>query len=86
MMFALDQSYPNPTQGAATITYSVPVKTNVRILLYDAQGRVVSVLQNGERSAGKYAITVPENLLKQGMYYYKMEAGGFITTRKMIVQ
>ncbi len=86
MIYDLGQSYPNPTHGAATITYSVPVKTNVRLVLYDAQGRVVSVLQNGERPAGKYAITVPENLLKKGMYYYKMEAGGFITTRKMIVQ
>jgi hypothetical protein len=86
MVYELGQSYPNPTHGAATITFSVPVKTNVRIVLYDAQGRVVSVLQNGERAAGKYAITVPEYLLKTGMYYYKMEAGGFITTRKMIVQ
>jgi Secretion system C-terminal sorting domain len=86
LSFELGQSYPNPTHGAATITYSVPVKTNVRLVLYDGQGRVVSVLQNGERSAGKYAVTVPENLLKSGIYYYKIDAGGFTTTRKMIVQ
>jgi hypothetical protein len=84
--FELAQSFPNPSHGSATITYSVPVKSHVRLVLYDAQGRVVSVLQNGERSAGRYAISVPENLLKSGVYYYKMEAGGFTSTRKMIVQ
>jgi hypothetical protein len=86
LSFELNQSFPNPSRGSSTITYSIPVKTQVVLAVYDMQGRVVSVLQNGERAAGKYAVTVPANLLKPGVYYYKLEAGDFKSTRKMIIQ
>jgi hypothetical protein len=84
--FELQQNYPNPSRGATTITYSVPAKSFVKLVIYDTQGRVVSVLQNGEKPAGKYAVSVPEGMLTRGVYYYKMEAGGFTSTRKMVVQ
>lgn len=86
LTFELNQSFPNPSRGSSTITYSIPVKTQVVLAVYDMQGRVISVLQNGERAAGKYAVTVPANLLKPGVYYYKLEAGDFKSTRKMIIQ
>jgi len=86
LSYELNQSFPNPSRGSSTITYSIPVKTQVVLAVYDMQGRVVSVLQNGERAAGKYAVTVPANLLKAGVYYYKLEAGDFKSTQKMIVQ
>jgi|GEM_PF-3278644 len=86
LSYELNQSFPNPSRGSSTINYSIPVKTQVVLAVYDMQGRVVSVLQNGERAAGKYAVTVPANLLKPGVYYYKLEAGDFKSTRKMIVQ
>lgn len=86
LSYELNQSFPNPSRGNSTITYSIPVKTQVVLAVYDMQGRVVSVLQNGERAAGKYAVTVPANLLKAGVYYYKLEAGDFKSTKKMIVQ
>jgi len=86
LSYELNQSFPNPTHGASTITYSIPVKSQVTLTVYDMQGRVVRVLQNGERAAGKYAVTVPSDLLKKGVYYYKLEAGEFKSTRKMIVQ
>ena len=86
LSYELNQSFPNPSRGSSTITYSIPVKTQVVLAVYDMQGRVVSVLQNGERAAGKYAVTVPANLLKPGVYYYKLEAGDFKSTRKMIIQ
>ncbi|MGL6266817.1 MAG: T9SS type A sorting domain-containing protein, partial [Chitinophagaceae bacterium] len=86
LAYTLNQSYPNPSYGASTITYSIPVKSKVTLTVYDVQGRVVRVLQNGERAAGKYAVTVPSDLLNTGIYYYKLEAGEFKSTRKMIVQ
>jgi hypothetical protein len=86
LIYELNQSFPNPSRGASTITYSIPVKSQVTLTVYDMQGKVVRVLQNGERAAGKYAVTVPADLLKAGVYYYKLEAGEFKSTRKMIVQ
>ena len=86
LSYELNQSFPNPSRGSSTITYSIPVKAQVVLAVYDMQGRVVSVLQNGERAAGKYAVTVPANLLRPGVYYYKLEAGDFKSTRKMIIQ
>ena len=84
--FELNQSFPNPSRGMSTITYSIPQKAQVSLTIYDMQGRVVKVFQNGERAPGKYAVTVPANLLKAGVYYYKLEAGDFKATKKMIVQ
>jgi hypothetical protein len=84
--FELNQSFPNPSRGMSTITYSIPNKAKVSLTIYDMQGRVVKVFENGERAPGKYAVTVPANLLKAGIYYYKLEAGDFKATKKMIVQ
>jgi hypothetical protein len=86
LTFELNQNYPNPSRGLSTITYAVPARSHVKLTLYDINGRVVKVLQNGEQAAGKYAVTVPAELVNTGLYYYKMEAGSFKATRKMIVQ
>lgn len=86
--FALGQNYPNPFNPSTIIEYSVPKSSNVVIKLYNAVGVEVATLVNGSRSAGKHDLTVGENITKglsSGIYFYKMAAGDFSATKKMIL-
>ena len=84
--YRLEQNYPNPFTGRSVIPYSIPKATKVRLTIYDLQGRTVKVIEEGVRSAGRYSAEVLTGNLRPGIYYYKMEADEFSTTRKMIVQ
>jgi len=83
--FLMMQNYPNPTNGTTSITYHVPREVNVRIALYDQYGRMVRQLENVKRTTGSYSLTLDASSLAKGIYYYKMEAEEFSTTKKMIV-
>ncbi len=84
--YMLDQNYPNPFSGRTTISYSVPKATKVRLTIYDLQGRIVKLIDEGVKPAGKHTTEIMLGNIGRGIYYYKMEADEFSSTRKMIVQ
>ena len=80
---ALAQNRPNPFKGSADIAFSLPKAENVRLAVYDAQGRLVRTLVEGNRSAGTNQVSVSG--LKSGVYFYRLEAGKTSLTRRMVV-
>jgi hypothetical protein len=84
-VFALNQNYPNPFNPSTIIAYSLPNASNVKLSVYNAIGQVVSVLEDGFKSAGNYSVTFNASNLSSGLYFYKIEAGQFSQTRKMML-
>ena len=83
--YSLEQNYPNPFNPSTKITYSIPQKFLVSLKIFDALGREVSQLVNEEKEAGKYEIDFNASHLSSGVYFYKLETGDFVQTRKMIL-
>jgi hypothetical protein len=68
-----------------TIRYSIKENSLVSLKIYDILGSEVATLVNEVKSAGGYSITFNSAGLTSGVYFYKIEAGSFIQTRKMIL-
>ncbi len=89
--FSLEQNYPNPiSKGAAgnastLIKYSIPENLNVRLSVYNILGEEVAVLVNGRQARGKYSVNFNVGNLASGIYFYKLQAGGYIQSKKMIL-
>jgi uncharacterized repeat protein (TIGR01451 family) len=83
--FALEQNYPNPFNPATLIKFQLPKQTQVSIKVFDLLGREVAVLVNDVKQPGYYEIRFDGSSLASGMYFYKIEAGTFIETKKMVL-
>ncbi len=83
--FTLEQNYPNPFNPATVIGYQLPVSSEVRLEVYDMLGRRVAVLENGMRTAGRHQVAFDASSLSSGMYFYRIQAGEFAETRKMML-
>ncbi len=83
--YRLEQNYPNPFNPATTIAYEVPGETHVRLAVYDLLGREVSVLVDERQEAGRHAATFDARTLASGVYVYRLTAGGYRSSRKMLV-
>jgi hypothetical protein len=79
----LAQNRPNPVRGSTEISFSLPKAENVRLSVYDAQGRLVRNLAEGTRTAGTHHVSVSG--LESGVYFYRLEAGKASLTRRMVV-
>ena len=65
------------------ISYSIPIATNVKLIIYNMLGQVVEVIENGYKNAGNYSVTFSADELPSGIYFYKIEAGQFSQVKKM---
>ena len=83
--YKLEQCYPNPFNPSTTIQYSIKEKTTVELVLYDILGRKVEVLVKGERGAGHYKVNFNAGKLASGVYLYRLKAGDFAETKKMVL-
>jgi hypothetical protein len=83
--FSLSQNYPNPFNPVTVINYSIPAGNNVTLKVYNIIGKEVMTLVNERQNAGNYSVTFDGGSLSSGMYYYKMESGNFMDTKKMIL-
>jgi photosystem II stability/assembly factor-like uncharacterized protein len=81
--FALYQNYPNPFNPNTKISYTIPIASNIRIIVYNSLGQTVKVLENGFKIAGNYSINFDASNLPSGIYLYKLEAGQFSQVKKM---
>lgn len=83
--YALDQNYPNPFNPATTIQYDLPRKSGVSLTVYNALGQQVASLVNSEEEAGSHAVRLDGNSLASGVYFYRLVAGDFVATRKLVL-
>lgn len=83
--FDLSQNHPNPFNPSTVVKYSLPVDGFVNISVYNNLGEKVTVLVDGEVSAGKHSVSFDAANLPSGVYFCRMEAGNFITSRKMLL-
>lgn len=83
--YELSQNYPNPFNPATVINYSIPRQENVSIKVYDIKGNEVATLINQKQNAGNYNIEWNGEGFASGVYYYKLTAGDFVETKKMIL-
>jgi hypothetical protein len=83
--FELAQNYPNPFNPSTTIQYSIKERSLVELVLYDILGAQVVVLVNEEQEAGNYKINFNDGRLVSGVYFYRLKAGNFIETKKMVL-
>jgi hypothetical protein len=83
--FALLQNHPNPFNPSTIIRFDLAADRDVSLKVYNALGQAVSELVSGHRPAGRYSITWDATAFASGVYYYRLEAGSFVQTRKLIV-
>lgn len=83
--FSLDQNYPNPFNPTTKIKYSIPAASPTTLKVYDVLGNEIATLVNGEKQAGTYEVNFNAASVASGVYFYKLQSGTFVQTRKMIV-
>jgi hypothetical protein len=83
--FGLDQNYPNPFNPTTTIRYSLPSSAQVKLTIHDILGREIAMLVNEEQSAGWKEVEWNASRQSSGIYFYKLTAGTFVETKKMMV-
>lgn len=83
--YALSQNYPNPFNPTTTIDFSIPKETFVRLTVYDPLGRQVKILIDNELTAGTYHVTLDASALQSGVYFYRLEAGNYSDTKKLVL-
>jgi hypothetical protein len=83
--FTLDQNYPNPFNPSTKIRYELPVKSIVQLKVYDILGREVETLVEEEKPAGTYQVNWNAINRSSGLYFYRLQVGDIIETRKMIL-
>ncbi len=83
--FSLAQNYPNPFNPTTTIVYGISNEGPVSLKIYDNTGKEVMTLVNESKPAGFYTVTFSGSELSSGMYFYKLESGNFVTTKKMVL-
>lgn len=84
-IYALSQNYPNPFNPTTTISYQIPKAGNIKLVVYDVLGREVKVMVNEFKKAGTYHITFDGTSLASGLYLYRLTAGDFTQSKKMIL-
>lgn len=83
--FFLSQNYPNPFNPSTTINYQIPNESLVTIKVYDILGKEVTTLVNENKAAGKYSINFDAKNLASGVYLYRIKAGNYVSTKKMML-
>ncbi len=81
--FELQQNFPNPFNPTTQINYAVPQQSEVKIEVYNVIGRRVAVLVDREMAPGNYTVNFDASSLSSGMYFYRLQAGSTLLTKKM---
>jgi hypothetical protein len=83
--FSLLQNYPNPFNPSTTIGFSIPVSSHVTLTIVDLLGRQVETPIDENREAGEYKVQWNAANLSSGLYFYRLKAGGYTDTKKLIL-
>jgi hypothetical protein len=82
-LFALEQNYPNPFSQNTLIRFQISELSDARLTIYDMTGRIVSTLVNDRLTPGKYEVKFDGSSISGGSYFYCLETGGTVETKKM---
>ncbi|MBL8007511.1 MAG: T9SS type A sorting domain-containing protein [Ignavibacteria bacterium] len=83
--FDMSQNYPNPFNPSTKINYDLPKDGQVSITLFDMTGRQVATIVNEAKTAGYYTVQFNASNLSSGMYFYRIAASDFVSTKKMVL-
>ena len=81
----LEQNYPNPFNPTTVMSYELPVTCSVKLAVYDMLGREMAVLVNEEKPAGRHTVTWESRTMASGLYFYRLQAGAFVETKKLVL-
>ncbi|MFZ2322391.1 MAG: T9SS type A sorting domain-containing protein [Ignavibacteriaceae bacterium] len=81
----LDQNYPNPFNPSTIIKYGMPSQSNVRLIVYNIIGEVVTELVNEIQSPGNYSVKWDASNVNSGVYFIKIKADNFVSIKKMLL-
>jgi hypothetical protein len=83
--FSLSQNYPNPFNPTTSLQYAIGSRQYITLKIFDLLGREVTTLVNEEKPAGEYEIEFDAANLPSGIYFYQLQGGAFVETKKMIL-
>ncbi len=83
--FALEQNYPNPFNPVTVIKYQLPSPEKVSVKVFDILGKEVASLINENKEPGYYEVSFDASNFASGLYFYRIEAGSFVETKKMML-
>ena len=84
-VYSIHQNYPNPFNPVTNIRFDIPRSSHIKLIIYDALSREVTVLVNEKLNAGSYETEWDGSCYPSGVYYYRVEAGDFFETKKMVL-
>lgn len=83
--FILYQNYPNPFNPTTTIAFSIPRHSAVSVTVFDLLGRELETLFSGQLEAGRFSVQWNAQHASSGVYFYKMQADGYVETKRMLL-
>ena len=83
--YALHQNYPNPFNPSTTICYGLPNRAHVTLAVFNTLGQQVAQIVNSDMEGGYHEVKFDGIGLSSGVYFYRLEAGSFIQTRKLLL-
>ena len=83
--FTLSQNYPNPFNPATKIRFALPNSSFAKLIVYDMLGREIETLVNQQLNAGTYEVDWSADKFSSGVYFYRLEAGDFVSDKKMVL-
>ena len=83
--FSLEQNYPNPFNPTTTIGYVLQERSNSKLTLLNAIGEEIAILANEEQDKGYHKVEFDASNLASGIYFYRIQTGNFIDTKKMVL-
>lgn len=83
--FRVSHNYPNPFNPSTTIKYQVPTQAHVTLKIFDVLGREVATLVNGVEEPGYKSVTFSAHNLASGVYYYRLQSGSYVETKKLVM-
>ncbi len=85
LVYSLEQNYPNPFNPSTRIEFSIPATSNVVLKVYNILGQEVVTLVNESLKVGNHAVTFDASRFASGVYLYRLTAGQFVSTKKMLL-
>jgi len=82
---ALDQNYPNPFNPITEISYDIPKSFEVNLRVFNILGQEIATLVNRQQEAGSHTVRWDATAEPSGIYFYRLKAGDFLETKKMVV-